>query len=169
MVEVTLHQILLSFYKYPDEIHFFFIIVFILFVTACEKQCVVPELYFSLIGFSDTEADTIILRRFEKNNSSTPIDTFAFHQLVINRSNDTLEIASMPVNLSLRTEYNYEIYFPEGGRLITVTNIIEEKRSSNKGLFNCNKEQCLNGITGYTVDGQFSTAIVGWQFIYLKK
>jgi hypothetical protein len=147
----------------------FLTLVFILSVTACEKECIVPELYFNLIGFSDTEADTIVLRRFEKNNSSTPIDTFAFDQIGFNRSNDTLEIASIPGNFSLRPEYNYEIYFPEGGRLIRVTDITEEKRSSNKGLFNCNKEQCLNGITGYTVDGQFSNAIVGWQYIYLKK
>ena len=109
----------------------FLTLVFILSVTACEKECIVPELYFNLIGFSDTEADTIVLRRFEK--TTPPRQSIL---LLLTRScltAPTIRSKSQPFRQLSLSEYNYEIYFPEGGRLISVTNIIEEKRSSNKG------------------------------------
>jgi hypothetical protein len=147
----------------------FFTLMLVLSVTSCESECAIANLRFSLVGFSDSEADTIILRRFLKNNSSTPMDTFAFKQIMFNRNNDTLEMAGIPVDSYFESNYNYEIFFPEGGKLFTISDIVEDKKTRNKSLFSCTKEYCSNAITGYTVNGQFSNSIIGWDLIYLKK
>lgn len=141
-------------------------IIFVLSVSSCEKECIVARLHFGLVGFTDAEADTIILRRFTKNDLK---DTFLFRQIEFTRSNDTLEMAGIPINSYLESNYNYEILFPESGKIFSITDIQEDQQTMTKGLFNCTKEACLNKITGYKVNGQFSTSIINFDLIYLKK
>ena len=148
----------------------FLIIVFVLAITACEKQCIKASLRFSLIGFSDSEADTLILRRFNKNGSLFFLqDTFLFKQIQFTRSDDTLDMAGIPINSYLESNYKYEIVFPETGTLLTISDILEDKQTMTKGIFNCTKEACVNSIIGYTVNGQFSNSITDLDIIYLKK
>jgi hypothetical protein len=138
-------------------------------VTACEKQCINAKLRFGLIRFSDAEADTIILKRFTKNNPSNPRDTFLFKNIEFIRSNDTLDMAGIPVDSYLESNYNYEIFFPGSGECITISDILENKETMTKGLFSCTKEACVNSIAGYTANGQFSNSIINFELIYLKK
>jgi len=147
----------------------FLALILILSVTSCEKQCIKANLRFGLVGFSDSEADTIILRRFTKNSPSNPQDTFFFKQIEFSRRSDTLDMMGIPIDSYLESNYNYELFFPEGGRLITISDILENKETMTKGLFNCTKEACINTITGYTVNGQFSNSIIDSELIYIKK
>jgi hypothetical protein len=147
----------------------FLTLILFLSVTSCEKQCINAILRFGLVGFSDTEADTIILRRFTKNSSSNPPDTFLLKQIQFSRRNDTLDMTGIPIESQFESNYNYELFFPEAGKLFTISDIRENKETMTKGLFNCTKEACINTITGYTVNGQFSNSIIHSELIYLKK
>ena len=147
----------------------FFTLLLVLSVTSCEKQCIKANLRFGLVGFSDTEADTIILRRFTKISPSNPQDTFLFKQIQFSRRNDTLDMTGIPIDSYLESNYNYEVFFPEAGKLFAISAIQEDKKTMTKGLFNCTKEACINKITGYTVNGQFNNSIINQDMIYLKK
>jgi hypothetical protein len=64
----------------------FLAVIFILCITACEQDCYPATLRFGLIGFSDDEADTLILRRLTKNGSSSQqLDTFLFKRSTCSR------------------------------------------------------------------------------------
>ena len=151
------------------KIILFLSIVLVLSITSCEKQCIKANLRFGLVGFSDSEADTIILRRYIKNNPSNAQDTFLFKHIEFSRSNDTLDMDGIPLNSYLESNYNYEVFFPETGKVLTISDIQEDKETMTKGLFNCSKEACVNSITGYTVNGQFSNSIINQELIYLNK
>lgn len=148
----------------------FLLILFALPVTSCEKQCIKAEIDFALIGFSDAEADTIVLRRFEKNGSfAQPKDTVLLDNIQFSRRNDSLQIAAIAGYHYLTSDYNYQLFFPGASTVLTITDILENKNTMTKGLFNCTKEACINQITGYTINGQFSNSVVNNNLIYLKK
>ena len=147
----------------------FLTIVFVLAITACEKQCIKANLRFGLVGFSDSEADTILIKRFAKNDVTTARDSFLIENIGFQRNNDSLTMVSFPGEATLESDYNYEIFFPETGELITISNIQEDKETMTKGLFNCTKEACINSITSCSVNGQFTNSIVHPDLIYLKK
>lgn len=148
----------------------FLFIFFVLTVTSCEKQCIKALTAFSLIGFSDAEADTIILRKFSKEGSfSQPLDTVLLEHIIFHRSDDTLSIVASPGFVTLLSNYNYEIFFPESATTFSITDIIEDQKTMTKGLFNCTKEACINSITGCTVNGQFTNSVDNQNLIYLKK
>lgn len=145
--------------------------VFGLSVTSCEKPCTKSQTIFSLIGFADAEADTIILRRFTKGDSfSQPLDTVLLDNIQFDRSNDTLTIVAISGSASLLSDYNYQIFFPGAAKLLNVTDIIENENTATEGIFSCTKKDaCMNTISGYTVNGQFNNTVESGYLIYLKK
>ena len=147
----------------------FLLIFFVLAVTSCEKQCIKAQTAFSLIGFSDAEADTIILRKFSKGSFSQPLDTVLLEHILFQRSHDTLNIVASPGFVTMFSDYNYEIFFPEPAKLLTITDIIENENTMNQDLFSCKKDACSNTITGYTVNGEVSDAVSFGYLIHLKK
>jgi len=124
-------------------------------MTSCSDfPCGRATLKFGLIGFSDTEADTIVIKRFSKTNSAL-IDSIVTDHIGYQRNNDTLKMVALPSDALLESEYNYEIFFPENNILIRITEIAEEQLYlKKKGLFSTTKEGCLNRITSYQKDGQ---------------
>lgn len=145
-------------------------IIFVLSVTSCEKPCTKAQAVFSLIGFTDSEADTIILRKFAKSSSfSIPLDT-ALLDIRFNRSHDTLKAVSFTGDAILVSDYNYQVFFPESSQLITITDIIENENTATEGLLSCTKKDaCMNNISGYTINGQFNPIDNKFDLIYLKK
>ena len=142
----------------------FFALTF--FNSCTEYACTSGELIIGLKGFSDSEADTIIIRRFIKNTTSLK-DTSLVNHIGFRRNFDTLEIVAMPGIIFPTTEFDYEFYFPESGKLFKISNIIEEQRSIKKKLGGT-KEGCINNITSYTLNGQDVTT-TGFSRTYLKK
>ena len=128
-------------------------------MQACsDYPCSKADLQFCLVDFSDSESDTIIIRRFVKGNFSSLLDSFSISHINYARSNDTLEMVAFPGTALLQSDYDYEIYFPETGKLISVTEISEEQRYlKKKGIFSTTKEGCVNQITSYMQDGQIKT------------
>lgn len=111
------------------------------------------------------------MRKFAKNNSfSQPLYTVLLDDIQFNRGNDTLTIVANSGAAILFSDYNYEIFFPEAAKLLTVTDIVENENTMTQGLFSCTKKDaCSNTITSCTVNGQFSNAVSIGDLIYLKK
>jgi hypothetical protein len=127
--------------------------------SCSDYSCTKATLIFGLTGFSDTEADTIVIRRFEKNDNITVKDSFLIDHISFTRNNDTLKMGAFPSTAILETDFNYELFFPETGKLIRITDIQEEQLEKKRGLFNTRKVGCENRITSYKKDGQISTSI----------
>ena len=140
------------------------LIVFTLLIASCgDYPCSKAELQFGLIGFSDTETDTIILRRFTKDG--TPKDTFLLNNIQFQRNQDTLRMVAFPGSAILESDYNYEIFFPSAAKLIHITDIKEEQLYRNPP----GKVGCMNSISGYTLNGQATMNIVPFDVIYFTK
>jgi hypothetical protein len=152
------------------------IIIFSIFIvatiTSCgESPCAKGDLRYRLIGFSDAESDTIIMRRLLKN-SLTVKDSFVSNELNptrFARFNDTLIIIASSSNVLLQSDYDYQVFFPGAGRFFNITDIKEEQSYINSGLFNTSKVGCINQISGCKVDGQLVSTISFPNTIYLKK
>lgn len=144
----------------------------ILFSSCGESPCAKTELRYALVGFSDSESDSIVLRRFTKNTFQL-IDTFEFIEptpLRFSRSNDTLKMAAIPGTALLESNYDYQIYFPKAGKLFTITVIVEEQLAEKKGgLFNTKKPMCLNRISSCKVNGQQISFSSFNEIIYLRR
>ena len=129
-------------------------------------ECSKAEMRFGLVGFSDAESDTIILRRFEKNGGGFVLkDTFLLSNIWFQRNLDTLEMVGFPGSALLQSGYNYEIFFPAAPKLITVTDVKEEqlyiKPRGNAG--------CTNRIISYTLDGRTTNNIVPYNLTYFTR
>jgi hypothetical protein len=139
----------------------------IVLIASCgEYACSKADLQFGLVGFSDPESDTIILRRFEKNGSSSVLkDTFLLTNIMFKRDLDTLKMVAFPGTALLQSDYNYEIFFPAATKLITITDIKEEQLYIKPR----GKVGCVNRIISYTVDGRTTTNIVPYNVTYFTR
>jgi hypothetical protein len=144
----------------------------LLLLTGCkEYPCSKAELRFRLIGFTDSEADTIKLRRFAKNNP-VPLDSFVFNAnnpVRFNRFGDTLIPVAYSSDLLMQSNYDYQLYLPEATRVFGITDINEIQSSNHKSIFNPTKEGCVNQIMRLEVDGQPVNTIQFPSNVYLKK
>ena len=137
-----------------------------IFFSCSEYQCSKADLRFGLIGFSNAEADTIVLRRFDKTgNFNSPIDTFLLTNINFNRRSDTLEMVAFPGTALMQSDYNYQVYFPGSATLIKVTEINEEQRSIRLGL--TDKIGCINFIISCKLNDQVTP--VSNNDVYIKK
>lgn len=119
-----------------------------IFVACKEYPCMKAELSFRLVGFSTAEADTIILRRLQLNSTQV-LDSFVFaHAINYYQFGDTLIPAAYPSLILMQSGYDYQLFFPGAGRIIPVAAIHENQSSGSS-----KNGQCVNKITGCTVDG----------------
>jgi hypothetical protein len=141
--------------------------------TSCgEYPCAKADLRYRLIGFSDVESDTIILRRLQKNNSVIK-DSFVFNEtnpIRFSRFGDTLIMVAYLSDALLQSDFDYQMFFPGPGRLFRITDINEvQSYGKNSGPFNTSKVGCGNVISGCKVDGQPANTTNFPNTIYLKK
>ena len=127
-------------------------------LMACgDYPCGKADLTYRLIGFSDAEADTIILRRLQKN-SLVVKDSFVFdpsNGIGFVRFADTLIIESQPGTALMQSDHDYQLFFPGAARTIHITEITEtQSYGKNSGPFSTRKDRCLNQISSCKVDGQ---------------
>jgi hypothetical protein len=141
-------------------------------VIACgDYPCAKASLNYRLIGFSDAEADTIVLRRLQKN-SLVVKDSLVFdpsNGISFVRFADTLIPVAYPGNALMQSDHDYQFFFPGAARTIHVTEINEKiSYGKNPGPFNSKKDGCMNEITSCKVDGQPAIFFFA-SGIYLKK
>jgi len=146
----------------------FFIPFIFIFIYSCYSYpCITGELHFGLIGFTDSDADTMIIRRFVKNSGQQK-DSFFVKDNVYTRYADTLIIVTSTSAVVLSPEYDYHIYFPGPDRLLKISGITEDQRSIRKNI-GCTKEGCINRITGYTINDIRVNIISGYNRTYFRK
>ncbi len=138
-----------------------------IFITSCsEHPCASPDLQYRLIGFSDADVDTIILRRFTKGTPNQ-IDSFVFdpgNPIRFNRFGDTLIMSSFLSTALIQSVNDYQFFFPGASKTITVTEINEEKTNGRrKGDL-----ICVNPVTTCKIDGIVSPVHFAF-FIYLRR
>lgn len=144
----------------------------ITFLFSCgNSPCARGDLRFNLIGFSDAESDTIIIKRYKKTTSII-IDTLlvgASNQISYVRFGDTLRIARLSSSVLLLSDFDYQILFPGASRNFSITEINEQLSSTNRGLFSTSKVGCINPIISCKINGQVTNTIIFPNSIYLKK
>jgi len=135
-----------------------------------ECPCIKAQLKFDLIGFSDSEADTIILRRFDLNGNFNLLkDSFLLHNNRYTRFNDTLKLVAYTGDALLESNYNYEIFFPATGNLYRIFEINEAIAYQNcGGIFATDKVVCGNEIKSCNVNGVV-TPVYFFHTIYIHK
>ncbi|RYY53016.1 MAG: hypothetical protein EOO09_19470 [Chitinophagaceae bacterium] len=151
--------------------HFIFLMSVIL--SSCAgHDCAKSEIAFGFIGFTQAEADTMIARRFARDNGfGSAIDTFIYTPEIISYglTGDTLEMTSgRGDRLFLSTSYDYEFFIPATGQVFQITDMVEEQKSKARSLSNT-KELCVNPFVSYVINGQFVDASQSYSRIFLRK
>jgi hypothetical protein len=132
----------------------FCLIVVIGTYSCSSTPCASGSFHFGLIGFTQAEADTIMVRRFFPGNNFTNVTDSFMLQPGLRVQQDTLEITSLTIPASfLSAGYEYQLIFPSAGRTIRLTDIKEEKREVKHSIFSNVKIGCENPITGMKADG----------------
>ena len=133
-----------------------FLFVFLLLFSSCKEcPCSKAELKFDLVGFSDTEADSIVIRQFDRNgNFNTKRDSFLIDHAGFIRFVDTLKMVAFPGNALLESRFDYEIFFPASNSLYRITEINEQMSTQRcGGLFGVEKVGCINPINSFKLNG----------------
>jgi len=105
------------------------------------------------IGFTAAERDTIILRKFVKgSNFSQMIDTTLIN-VSYNQSNDTATAGYFTDAGTLKSNYDYQLFFPVIHKLVKITDLNEPQQKMKRSLLSTDKTYCINTIVSYTQDG----------------
>jgi hypothetical protein len=146
-----------------------FILLPDLFIS-CSTQCACDKalISFNLVSFTDSEANTIILRRFNKDGQfSSPLDSAQIFD-TFNRSGDSLIVTSSN-GPAMTSSNDYELYFPTTNITVKISDIIEDAQEEKcGGLFGSSKAQCVNKILSYKQNGTLSQVYTN-NFIYITK
>lgn len=117
------------------------VIVSMLQLFSCKKECLSPTLYFSFSGFDSSERSQIIIKRYQKKSG--------FKVIIDSQYN------SYGSNISI--DYDYLVEIPLANQKDTITNITLKK---NVGAMESHSVvECLNGIQ-YTLNGKTTDIIV---------
>lgn len=151
------------------------LLYFILFISSAiisckEYPCSQAIGNISITGFSMSETDTVIVRKYSKStNFITPLDTFVLDSLNSSflRKANVLEIygsISYGNDYGLLSKYDYEIYLPKANRLFQISEITEEQQTRKAG-FSMEKTGCINPIKSFKVNGLLNVS--GYYSSYL--
>jgi hypothetical protein len=153
-------------------IQLFFIICLtgFLFNSCGRYPCGNASSFIGLINFTESESDTIIIRRFIKGADFTALqDSMVITQFNahLQRQHDTLLILfPFDGNEIITSHYDFEIVLPGINRVYKLTDITEDIRYGSKAGA---KVYCINPITSYKLDGELIKVRPYYQPIYLMK
>lgn len=131
----------------------------------CESPCVNASALAALVGYSDAESDTVIIRRFARASGfASPRDTVLLNRQHhhFNRRGDTLLILESTAAIS--SYFDYEFYLPVAQRVYRLNEIAEPQTSGRN-----HKTQCINPILSYRVNGQIVSGEDYYNIFYLRK
>jgi hypothetical protein len=151
----------------------FSLLIWSILLSSCGSvPCGPAELNFRIIGISNTETDTMIIRKLKKNsteivsrveyNPSNPVQFVHF--------SDTAIMVAYPSDVLMRSNYDYEIEFPSANRTFRITDIKEMISYTNShSIFSNTKEYCMNTISSCQIDGVLVTVLQFPNTLYLRK
>ena len=140
-------------------------------LSSCVKgHCGKATFTLGLIAFSNSESDTIILKRFIKStNFSTEKDSIFIDTLntqFLKYSDTTIVYYHSPEGLQLLSdEYDYEIYFPKLNNFYRLTDITYTYQYQPSG----EKISCYGKLDSYKIDGQLKNPSFNYDFILIHK
>lgn len=145
------------------------IIISLLFVIAsCNYPCAPSDgLQMELIGFTQLEADTILLKKFEKGSDfRRAVDSLMIDSNVtrFRLSNDTLRITSTISTTNLLSKYDYMVSIPSTNSLFYITEMKEPQQEGRKSKY---KIMCGNSIQSCKING--TETPIRFDLLYLKK
>jgi hypothetical protein len=148
-------------------------ILIIVFAGCKEYPCERAFAGIGLVGFSRSETDTVLVKKYEKStNFAALIDTILLDSTKYNyvTYNDTLRVLfSFGKDFGLTSDYDYKIILPSTGKEYQMTEITEDFRSMRYGFLGTDKVACVNSLRSYNVDGQTVTAQPYAHSLYLHK
>jgi hypothetical protein len=138
-----------------------FILLIIILITVTSVSCknyICSDrlILMTFVGYSLNDIDTLVIRRYEsKSNFSNLIDTFPITNKALNNgkgygiytsSNDTTIVfvnGNYPNN-GIFPGYDWKIFLPANGKIISISNIIGEKKEGG--------QKCENPINSFQVE-----------------
>ncbi len=140
----------------------------LLILFSCNYPCAPSDgLQMELIGFTQLEADTILLKKFEKGSAFTrAVDSLIIDSNVtrFRLSNDTLRITSTISTTNLLSKYDYMISIPSTNSLFYITEMKEPQQEGRKSKY---KIMCGNSIQSCKING--TETPIRFDVVYLKK
>lgn len=131
-----------------------------LILSSCYKEfnCIDPEIHTAFIGFSISDLDTLVIRKYKANtNFQNLIDTL---QLVYekigyyNIKNDTTYVSVSDGYNGMQVDYDWQLFIPALNKQVFVTDIISENKTYKKGIGTmCVSSPCINSIFSLKVNG----------------
>lgn len=120
-----------------------------------------------LVGFTPQEADTIILKKYEKGKGfAVQIDSLVIDSNVtgFRQSNDTLKVAYSTSTANLLSKYDYMVNIPSTNSVFYITEMNEPQQEGRKST---NKIMCGNTIQSCKING--AATPLRFDYLYLKK
>ncbi len=135
--------------------------------------CIETNAVLYFVGFSDTETDSVILKKYEKNtNFNTAIDSVIMTKMnsSYEKTGDTLQILTLygGGDYPLDIHYDYEVSVPLAGKLFQLSDFVETQTEMKVGI-SMDKQVCTNPITAYTLNEKIITGARDYHLIYLTK
>ena len=143
----------------------FLFLAIVLFGCTKEYDCNDLPIQPVFIGFSQSDIDTFIVRKFKANdNYQNLIDTFMVKYgtySLYKISNDTTTVfvgdASNDGKVGIKVGYDWQIFIPSKSKTVFISDIISEKRTGKygHGIFSLDKvPDCVNRIFSAKIDNQ---------------
>ena len=156
------------------------ILTFILISCTREYDCTDPPLQPAFIGFSTSEIDTLILKKFKANdNYQHIIDSFIVkhgYSGQFETSHDTTIVFVTDGKNGIKVDYDWQIFIPSISKTVLVSSIESENKTGKcgSGIFSMDKQgcYCTNEIYSAKIDNQiitFSNSNTGRYNIFIRK
>lgn len=122
---------------------------------ACKKcDCIDENLSPNFVSFDSSEIDTIVIRKYFKDNSFNDlIDTASFfvnQSYGIKKNGDTLSFPYRSGDFSVSADFDWIIFLPSTNTSMKISNIVSPKTSMACGS---SKVQCLNPVESMEING----------------
>ena len=158
-------------------------LLFSLVFISCnhEIECSYVPLQPAFIGFSASDLDTFVLRKFKPNdNYQSLIDTFTVdgNYSVYRTSNDTIRVlvndATNDGKAGILHGFDWQIFIPSTNQTLTVSDIVSEQKSTKCGGLDKTNCYCTNQNFSAKYNGQaitFSNPVLdtGRYYLYIHK
>ena len=135
---------------------------------SCTYPCAPSDgLQIQLVGFTQQEADIIILKTYEKGKEfAAQIDSLVIDRNVTRyrQSNDTFIITASTSTARLLSKYDYLIRIPSTNSVFYITEMNEPQQEGRKSRY---KVMCGNSIQSCKING--AATPIRHDYLYLKK
>ncbi len=135
---------------------------------SCTYPCAPSQgLSMELVGFTQQEADTIILKKYEKGKGfAAQIDSLLIDENTTHftLSHDTLRVTSGIATMNLLSKYDYIIRIPSTNSVFYITEMNEPQQEGRKSRY---KVMCGNSIQSCKING--AATQIRHDYLYLKK